>query len=60
MPRGKSLASFEFAAVKSLNKAKVLALAEGRAEIAAISAPLADVVERLNDNKRGSGNMKAR
>ncbi len=32
----------------------VLALAEGRAEIAAISAPLADVVEQLNDKKRGS------
>ncbi len=27
LPRGKSVASFEFAAVKSLNKAKVLALA---------------------------------
>ncbi len=32
----------------------VLALAEGRVEIAAISAPLVDVVERLNDKKHGS------
>ena len=32
----------------------VLALAQGRAEIAAISAPLADVVAQLNDRKRGS------
>ncbi len=32
----------------------VLALAEGRAQIAAISAPLADVVQRLNTKKPGS------
>ena len=32
----------------------VLALAQGRAEVAAISAPLADVVQRLNTKKPGS------